>query len=518
MTTDSLTIYASGVQAATLSRSLVGDVVRFGVPGRTSVGLLKVRPGALRFPAELSRVKLTKEHDRDQSRGHLSSVMASDTGLGVVCRVADGPEGDAALQEAKDKTRDGFSFDVIDALIQGDELVDAEVIAIGQVGIPAYSDSRITQVAASQQKEGTMTNTPTTQPEPEKQPEPEPQPQPEPQPEPDAPAQPTPEKQPEPEGRTAVAASVPAGVPAPQSAPARTAPRGDSPLQTFIGLVTAALQPQRAPSITAALSNITNTDFIADVGVDSWSGELWSGLQYSPQFQDLFNSGPLTSWTGKGWRWTTKPEVADYPGDKTEIPSNAVATEPTSYEAFRIAGGWDIDRKFFDFPDSGFIASFLAAVRESYAKKMDFKVRDYVVANAVTPAGVTNQTSLLRAARLAVKHVKRNTDGAAASFILMNDDDIDTLFDITSQDVSAFLGLLGVRPEDFRDSPDIAAGFVYAGARQAATVRQLPGASPLRVEAQHLTHGGIDQAFFGYGAIEEHHPAGIVKIPFDTTP
>ena len=516
--TEPLSLYVTSIQAASQTRSLIGDVVRYGVPGRTSAGMLRVRPGALRFPEDLSRVKLTREHNRDASRGYLASVIASDSGLSAICKVADGPEGDAALREAKDKTRDGFSFDVLDALIEGDELIDAEVIAIGQVGIPAYADSRITQVAASQREGSTaMTDSPPETPEAPGTPEaPEaPEPGPDPAVEPSAPPQETPS--PQPEGRQSVAASVPGGVPAP-AGPAHTAPRGGQ-LGRFIELVTQAVQPQgRTASVTAALSDITNTAFVDDVGPVSWSGELWSGLQYTPQFADLFNTGPLNNWKGKGWRWVTKPEVADYAGDKAEIPSNAVDVEPANWTASRIAGGWDIDRKFYDFPDAGFIASFLAAVRESYAKKRDLKVRDYMVANAVVPAGVVNQTNLLKAARLVTKHVKRNTDGSPATFIYVNDDDLDSLFDITSQDVSAFLGLLGVRPEDFRSSPDIAAGHVYGGAKQSATVRELPGASPLRVEAQHLTHGGIDNAFFGYIAIEEHHTTGIVKVPFDETP
>jgi hypothetical protein len=50
-----------------------------------------------------------------------------------------------------------------------------------------------------------------------------------------------------------------------------------------------------------------------------------------------------------------------------------------------------------------------------------------------------------------------------------------------------------------------------AGVKQAATLRTLGGDSPIRVSAQHLANGGIDEAFFTYWAIEEHSDLGIQK-------
>jgi hypothetical protein len=151
-----LTLFTAGaITASTLTRTIAGPVVRYGVPGRTSVGRLRVRPGALRFPADLARVKLTREHVRAESRGHLTAVTDDGQEVRAALRVSDGPEGDAALREAADRTRDGLSFDVIDAQIEGDEITDALVIAIGQVGIPAYDDSRIDTIAASNDAAGT---------------------------------------------------------------------------------------------------------------------------------------------------------------------------------------------------------------------------------------------------------------------------------------------------------------------------------------------------------------------------
>lgn len=542
----SLTINAGTITASVESRTLAGTLVRYGVPGRTSAGQLRVRPGAIVVPEPVNRVVLTREHDRSTSRGTARSVELLADGIRASVRVADGPEGDDALREAdpQNPVRGSFSYDVINARIEGDELVYGELIAIGQVAIGAYADSRIDTVAASQtpgtspgttpnrgdsmtpeqrarlaalRAQGTRTaeeETELTQLAALENPPAPAAADPAPTPAAAAPAAANapPASAPQP-------AAAPAGVPvsASHTQPATTAPRGGH-LGAFAELVARSLQPGgRSAEVTAALADVTHADFTAEVSQESWSGELWSGLEYTPQFMNLFNTGPLTSWAGKGWRWVTKPRVGDYAGNKTEIPTNVVSTEPSNYEAFRLAGGWDIDRKFFDFPDTAFIASFLAAAREDYFYKLDMKVRDYTLANAVVPTttpATPTQNSLLKAARIAAKHVKKNTR-AAATAILVNDDDLDSLFDIAELDLPAYLKLLGVDPENWIASEDVPEGTVIGLVKQTATVRQLPGASPLRVELQNLTKAGIDEAIFGYGAIEEHHAKGIVKVAFD---
>lgn len=543
--TASLTFYAGSITANAVSRMLTGEVVRFGVVGHTSRGPLRILdPNALTWPADGTAVKLTREHDRATSRGYLANKVVNFERIVAAMKVADGPEGDAAIAEADGKVRDGFSLDIVEATITGDVITAGRVVAIGQVGIPAWSDSRIESIAASQtpaqpsgenmklnkaerERLGVLKATTTRTAEQETEYQAlvtravdEAANATEPAAEPAAPAAP-----PAP-APVAAAPAVPAGpatatpgVPVAASMQTQVTDRGG--LQTFAEHVAALMHPSHhgmeLADITAALADVTHAQHTDNIEPLSWSGELWSGLEYKPQFMDLFTSGPLTNYEGKGWRWGVKPVVGDYAGNKAEIPTNTPTTLPSSYEAFRIAGGWDIDRKFFDFPNAAFIASFLAAARENYVKKLDFKVRDWMVANAVLPASTPatpTQTQILKAVRIATKWAKRNTNGQPASFILMNDDDMDQLFDVAALDVPAFLSLFDITPSNFRSSADIAKGFVYAGVKQAATVRQLPGASPLRVEVQNLTKAGIDEAIFGYGAIEEHHETGIVKVPF----
>jgi hypothetical protein len=299
-------------------------------------------------------------------------------------------------------------------------------------------------------------------------------------------------------------------VPSPRGA-ARQPEEGGA-YRAFCETVHRALRPGGGglTAITAAFSDVTDATVVG-TEAPAWSGELWSGLQYEPEWTPLLNSGDLTSWEGSGWRWVTKPSMEDYAGDKAAVPSAALATEPGSYEAARMACGHDIDRKYWDFPGgAAFLQSYGEAAREDWAVKLDAKVRAYILANAVVFGVAT--TSLLKAAALALFGVKQNTR-ARGTFVAVNDADFLNLLDVNADSVPAFLEMFNVDPSKFVADAAIPAGTVVAGVKQAATVRTLPG-SPIRIDAQHLAQGGVDSAFFGYWAIEEHHETGIVKTTF----
>lgn len=327
----------------------------------------------------------------------------------------------------------------------------------------------------------------------------------------------------------------PAAAPATPPAPAATAPAaqppelvaaatGDAPATAPASLRSAVQVTPRGPSfqdicdrlqaarfggpdtLTAALQDITRTanPWVSPAG---WVGELWSGVAYQREIVPLLTAGRLTNWKLTGWRWINRPEVDDYAGDKAEIPSNPVSTESVPVEAKRLAGGHDIDRKYFDFNDQEFIASYFRAMTESYAYESDQRAAAFVVASA-TAAGTA--PTLLKAVAKGARSVK-TLSRARATFALVNPTDLDTLLDVTNDDVPAFLSLLGINPESFTASDFVAAGTVIVGAKPAATFYELPG-SPIRVEAVDIARGGRDGAVFGYYATLLHSAKGIAKV------
>jgi len=564
--TDRVTFYVGGVTAAPQSRTLTGEVVAYGGPadgdnpdgvnvGMTSVGPLRVAARGqvvetvdgsvvaegLAWADDIAAVKLTEEHDRGKVRGYAVSLVDSAKRLRASFKATGDADGDAAIAEALDHKRDGFSLDTAQALIVEAAdggvpwMLSADLVAVGQVGLPAfYKGSRIDTVAASaattpERMSAVLTaeqrarlaelramNNRSTEEETEyatlsdlaiaeasapAEDPPADAPA-------DAPADPAP---------TAVAASlVPGGTPRPGRPPATTS---ETALDAFCRNMWDALRGDatglRNLRVSAALTDITHTAHAPNIGQPAWSSELWTGVQHEQEFVPLLNSGTLTSRKGQGWRWVDKPEMADYAGDKAAIPSDTLDTELAEYTAARMAVGHDIDRAYYDFPDGApFIRSYVELVRESWSVKLDGKAEAYIGANA-TDSGVDVEyepdglpAAVLKAVGLLRRKVKRAKLGKA-TFVVMHDDLFDSLLDMTNLDVPAFLALFGIDPENFTSSS--LAAFeqkVVVGTKMAATVRTLPG-SPIRVSAQDIVKGGIDEAFFGYWAIEQHSAAGI---------
>ena len=570
---DRITFYVGGVVAATRSRTLAGEVVAYGGPadadhpdglnvGLTSVGPLRVAARGqiietpngpvtatgLTWSDDVGAVKLTEDHDRDTVRGFAVRLDDTPARLRATFKATDDADGDRAIAEAHpdNRKRDGFSLDVINgAVVEAADggvpwLVSAVLIAVGQVGLPAfYSGSRIDTVAASAAttptQEGEIAvltseerarlaellamNNRSAEEEAEftglrdravaEAAQPAGQ---EGEEAPEAPAAPP--------APTAVAAQlVPGGSPRPGRPAVRT---NESALDRFCTDLWDALQGNadalRNLRVSAALTDVTHTAHAPNIALPAWSGELWTGVQYEPEFTPLLNSGSLTSRKGQGWRWVTKPELDDYAGDKAAIPSSTPDTEASEYTAARMALGHDIDRAYYDFPDGApFIRAYVEAVRESFPVKLDGKVEAWIGTNMVDsgldpieygtgasdlPAAVLKAVGLLR------RVVKRAKLGNA-TFVVMHDDLFDSLLDMTNLDVPAFLELFGIAPGNFTSS-SLAAfeGKVAVGTKMTATVRTLPG-SPIRVSAQDIVKGGIDEAFFAYWAIEEHATNGI---------
>jgi hypothetical protein len=260
-----------------------------------------------------------------------------------------------------------------------------------------------------------------------------------------------------------------------------------------------------------------------DMIVPQWIGELWSGRSYQRRWIPLFNSAGLTSPTVKGWRWKTRPEVAKWAGNKTDVPTGPVETEPYDTEAQPFAMAHDVDRRYRDFPNPEFWDGYFAAGTESYAKQSDL----YVPEQLFDPANAALTAVTGGAVPADVNPVlARIVDGALAvldedlpSFAVVSKADWRTLMLTREQDNLAFLNAsLGLEEgsiESFRVIPDgnagLAGGKVLVGCRSAATVHELPG-SPIRIEGLDVARGGIDPGLFGYTAVAIHNPAALALV------
>lgn len=250
----------------------------------------------------------------------------------------------------------------------------------------------------------------------------------------------------------------------------------------------------------------------ATIGQDTqqtgYLGELWDKLPYQQRFIPLVTQETLTNYAMQGWRWVEgkSPEVGDYSGNVTEVPSNAVDTEPVTVNASRLAGGHALDRRFTDFNDQTVIASYVTHQADDYKRKADAKCLAAIMSAATAtapgsvPAGIAKGLAAIVDGALDVIGSENRPAYSLVSPELWRD-----IVLTPKDDVLAFLNAgFGLEEGDmagFKIMPaPVGAGKVIVGAKEAVTFWQLGGEAPIRVDGVRPGQGATEIAVFGYYA------------------
>lgn len=220
----------------------------------------------------------------------------------------------------------------------------------------------------------------------------------------------------------------------------------------------------------------------------------------------------------KGWRWVEgkRPTVDDYTGNTTEVPSNAVDTEPVDVNAARLAGGHRLDRRYTDFNDQEVVASYLTNQTEDYKRKTDGKALAAVLASATTTAPGTVPSGI-------AKGLAAIVDGAlgviatenAPSYALVDPTLWRDILLTPKDDILAYLetgfGFEEGKGPGFTIRPAATSGKVIVGAKEALTFYEL-GETPIRVDGVVPGNGATDVAVFGYWATLTNNAAAIRSV------
>lgn len=490
------------VAVSTGARTVRGLVLPYGVPGATSAGRVTVRPGALKIPTDPTRVKLLDDHrPTGKPVGYLDAVDDTDTGMMASFRLGSGAAADAALTAADEHTVDGLSVELVDVQRQGNEIVSATLAAVALVAIPAFDAARVDAVTTTtEEQEPTMPEN-TAPPAPSTEPVTDP-------------AAGAGQKQ---AGTTDPAPAVEVSAAAAPDSLVTTRPRPVALTAASVVETLAAVRAgERTPEITAALVDITRSAN-PSISPPQWLGEIWSGNDADRLIIPKFTRKTLTGLKAKGWKWTTKPVVAPYVGDKSAVPSSPVATDPVELTAQRWANANDIDRAYFDFNETEFINEYWRANANSYAVETDDAFAAVVIA-AATPVldadGVTPTVapSVLHAAAIGAQKVK-NTVRTPATVVMVNSADNLKLLDLSALEQPQYARLFGpaADPANWVVTDLVPAGTVVVATGRAATFFEL-GGSPIRVNTVDLANGGNDLGVFGYSANMVNHAAGIVSV------
>lgn len=497
---------AQALVVAAEQRTISGRILPWNEEGSTSAGGLRFTPKAIRIPTDTSRVKLLRDHSPTGTPvGVMTAWETRTDGLYATFAIAPTADGDRALVEASEKVRDSFSVEVAQLSRRGPDVLDSLLRGVALVAFPAFASALVDDVKASDHGDDSSSVPDDADTDPENT----------------DPADDGENKETnmDPESVAAGTGEQPTETPA----PAREAivPTGLAPAPTAAPEVITAsaaadiilgIRNGDADEAHAALVDITNTGMLS-ANPAAWLGKLWDGVVYQRRIIPAFQTAALTGWKAAGWKWTTKPGVDKYTGDKADVPSKPATIEPVELTAKRWAGANDLDRKFIDFRDTEFIAAYWEAMRESYAYETDKDFGAFIVAEATKTAVDKTLPDMIRAANHAALLIDQAVH-IPASVVLVNPTDLTTLLDLSALDAPKFDNLTPVsNPANWITSEFVEAGTMVVGAKQAATFYEL-GGSPIRVEAEHIAKGGFDAGLFGYTAEMINRPEALRLVNF----
>lgn len=434
--------------------------------------------------------------------GYMESYEATEDGIYATFTVAETEEGDKALAEAKAMIRNGLSVGTrvtaIDQNMRDESIMRvtaSQLYEVSLVSVPAFENALVDTVTAQYktEKEGAMTveNTATAEVKEQKEAE---------------------EKNP-----AELTASI-------NSSTFKT-PTADKPQQMFDitaaadRIITAAENGENIGNVMAALQDVVPADDKGQAFLKKfWVGQLWTASTADRPFIDAFGTpGKLDGISAYGWRWVEgkTPKVGKYASNKTEIPSNKLATEEVVSTAQDFAAGWDIARKYIDLGATGMVESIFQMATDDYRRQTEEWFRGRIMAQATNKTGITSALD-------AMKKMPREMTklGAKVSKIFLGEAVFDAFLDLKPADVPWWLRDQGsVDLSDAKGiatnvavefSPGLAANEIIAFDSRAATYYE-NAARPIRVQAIELAKGGIDIAVFGYAAEIVHDKRAIIK-------
>ncbi|ASR83714.1 major capsid and protease fusion protein [Arthrobacter phage Mariposa] len=514
-----LNLSAGLLTASASTRTISGEIVEYGVVGRTSLGPTIFAAGSITAPTPLSKVKMLVQHDTERSVGFLDSLEDNGTKPFAAFKVPDGAEGDDALTKAANGTRDSFSVGVhvqeYSFDDEGNLLVHASTLKeVSLVTIPAFENALVHDVAANR-KEAVMTveemraqalanaqtpgnpavalaaaaaeNAP-------------------------SPAEVTPSAQP------ATAPTRHATVAEAQAAPIQVGGRRGMDLSAAANIVIEHLRNGLpATQLSAALSDVVPAD---DAGEGflrpTFIGELWQAFNDDRPLIDAFGTpGKLTGTKVYGWKWdlANRPKVGRYAGNKTELPSNPLKTVPAESDAQDFAAGWDVARKYIDLGASDFIESVFRGATADYRLQTEIWFGEQILAEATEVAGVTTVLGALSQFNVEAARI-----GARLSTIQFGVDAWEEFINLPEAQVPWWLKAQGSVELDgmkgraggvsFSANLGLGAGQILGADKRAATYYEA-GSVPIRVTAQDIPRGGVDLGVFGYAGAIVHDPRAI---------
>jgi hypothetical protein len=480
-------------------RVLRYTLLPYGQPGQTNLGTLTATRGRLTLP-EPAEFVLNLEHDSKRPVGIGQEFSDGDDALQVAIRVLATSAGDDLLVEAREGVRTGISVEVDAPVVRAGRLLGGRLSGAGACTEPAFEAARLVAGKHTAPDEGEPGDDVSRETSDDDESEEGDDMQPEDTQDPVATA---------PKLAANRAKQTPKPVTATDAFKLLAAARNGDPQAL------AAIEASGATKLFGALTLVTEANGAAAMQ-PQWIGEAFA-TTFVRRIIPLLTNAPLTSTKIAGWKWATKPTVGAFAGPPAEITSTPVALVPVTEDANRWAGGNRIDRRYVDFNDTDMIASYLKALSDSYHEETDDLALAVLVGGATPVVAGTVPTDVPAG-------LVKIVDGALAvvqygqpSFAIVATDSWRDIVLSKSIDALAYittsLSLDEGSLNGFRIVPHagMSVGSVLVGIKAAATHYELPG-SPLRVNAQAVAVGAVDEAVFGYDATLINDARGLALV------
>ena len=442
------------------SRTVTGIIVPWDTPGYTSVGLITAQRGSIQTPADPKHLKLFRDHSDASGTpvGYATKIEDTDQGLVASFHIANTADGDIALKDIQEGVRDALSMEIIGQELNGATLTAGQLTAVAIVAVPAFSSARITQVTASHQGNtaaGRLTMPPTV-------------------------------------------TTTPRTTPLTAGAIYDALCRLDDPTADST-LLTAALKQMKvaeSPLLTSP----------------QWIDQLWDGQPYKRLFVDKMTHQDLTGLKLEASRWKKRPEVDEWNGSGTDVPSNDANFEVVEVSATRLAGAHKLPIEWVHFKKINLIEQYFLSMAESYAIKSDNKALTESIAQGTEVDKTAAQLGLLEAIPYA-NHIVYKAARVFADAIAVNDEDWLELTKIKQLELPALMETLKINPDIIIPTDQVAKGKIFAW-NQANIIHGELAGSPIRAEALDIAKGQVDDGVFGYRAVVVARPDALGYVKF----
>ncbi len=256
-----------------------------------------------------------------------------------------------------------------------------------------------------------------------------------------------------------------------------------------------------APAINAALADLKTTNDAGKAYIgDQELGELWTARVTQRPLVNAVGVKPLTSLIQTGTKKQRTFAVANWAGNKVELPTGVFTTSRETWTASAKAVAVDIAAELIEFGGEGVITELYSEAMDSYITQTEAELLTFLLSNSTAVTGLTSAVAVIDKASETLGNIGANMD-----FIAVAPGVMASLRSITSANAPWWLasqGAVNLRDRSISlggvtltSNASLAAGTILVGDSRAVDYRE---GKDIKFRALDVAHGGIDVSFIKF--------------------